>query len=446
MRFADLNPQQFVAWFRHAAPYINAHRARTFVVAFPGAAVEPPQVAGLVHDLAVLASLGVRLVLVPGARPQVERRLARRGLEPRYAHSSTGLRITDAEALACVHDAVGEVRTTLEAQLSTGIATSPMAGLRLRVVSGNVITARPVGVRDGIDHLYTGEVRRVDETALTRHLDNGDVALVSPLGYSPTGETFNLSAEAVARAVAEALAADKLIHLSSHAPLRDADGTTVRELTPHEARTRLEAAAPPAPEPAQRLLHNAQQACASGVRRVHLLDRHQEGALLLELFTRDGVGTLISPEPFETVRPAELDDIPGILALIRPLEASGALIHRPREILEAQIDAFTVAERDGAVIATSALVPWPEDDAGEIACLAVDPDYRGAGRAEALVRRLERQARGHGLRQLFVLTTRAEHWFRERGFETAAPEALPEARRALYDQARGSKVLIKRIG
>ena len=443
MRLADLDPQQFVEWLRHAAPYINAHRGRTFVVAFPGSAVEPPKVAGLVHDIALLASLGVRLVLVPGARPQVEARLERRGITPRYAEGSTGLRITDANALACVRDAVAEVRTTLEAHLSTGVAASPMAGLRIRVVSGNVITARPVGVRDGIDHCYTGEVRRVDTEALRHRLDNGDIALVSPLGYSPTGEAFNLSAEAVARSTAEALGADKLIHLSSHAPLTDETGRPIRELTPQEARERLNLSAEALPEGARRLLRSAQQACAGGVGRVHLLDRHREGSLLLELFTRDGVGTLVTPQPFESLRTAGLDDIPGILELIRPLESAGALVHRPRELLEAQIDAFTVAERDGAIIATAALVPWPAEDAGELACLAVDPDYRGAGRAATLVQRLEQKARRHGLQRLFVLTTRAEHWFREHGFEPTGPEALPADRRALYDATRGSKVLAK---
>ncbi len=447
MRLTELDTAQFVDWFRHAAPYINAHRGRTFVVAFPGEALRPPAVEGLVRDIAVLASLGVGLVLVPGARAQVEARLAERGLAPRYAEGGEGLRLTDAAALACVKEAVGEVRTELEARLSTGVAASPMAGLRLRVVSGNAITARPVGVRGGVDHLYTGEVRRVDAAALRHRLDGGDIALVSPLGYSPTGETFNLAAEAVARAVAEALDADKLIYLSGSAPLHGTDGRPVRELTPREARQRLEAPAGAALDAAERrLLDNACAACTAGVRRVHLLDRDQDGALLLELFTRDGVGTLVAPEPFESLRTAEIDDVPGILALIRPLEASGALVHRSQELLEEEIGYFSVAERDGAVIATAALLPWPEEGAGEIACLAVDPDYQNAGRAAALVDRLERRARRRGLGRLFVLTTRAEHWFRERGFEPAGAQALPAERRALYDATRGSKVLVKRIG
>ncbi|MCG5548194.1 amino-acid N-acetyltransferase [Halorhodospira halochloris] len=446
MRLADLNPEHFVDWLRHAAPYVNAHRGRTFVINFPGSTLHGPEIEGLIHDLAVLVSLGVRLVLVPGARPQVERRLHQRGIDSHYAGGSAangGLRVTDAAALECVKDAVAEVRTELEARLSIGIAPSPLAGLNMRVVSGNTITARPVGVRDGIDHLYTGEVRRVDVEALRQRLANGDIALISPLGYSPTGELFNLSAESVALAVAEQLGADKLIHLSTHAPVKDAAGNTIRELTPAEARQRLHDNAGEQPPTARRLLHSAAQACDAGVKRVHLLDRRQNGALLLELFTRDGVGTLLAPQPFESLRTAQLDDIPGILTLIRPLEQSGALVHRTQELLEEQISDFTVAERDGAIIATGALIPWPAETAGEIACLAVDPDYQGAGRAATLLAELERRARQQRLERLFVLTTRAEHWFRERGFNPAGAAALPAQRRELYDTTRGSKVLIK---
>ncbi len=455
MRPADLDPDRFVEWLRQAAPYIHAHRGRTFVIAFPGAAVKPPGVEGLVHDIALLAGLGVRVVLVPGARPQIVARMAARGLRPVYAAntgngtdtdsgSESGLRVTDAEALECVKEAVGEVRLELEARLSTGIAATPMAGMRLRVASGNVITARPVGVRHGVDHGYTGEVRRVDTEALRRRLDGGDVALVAPLGYSPTGEVFNLSAEAVARAVAGALGADKLIHLADGLPVvHPESGEPIPELTPGEARELIHHHGTALPPSAARLLAGAVHACAGGVGRVHLLDQAREGALLLELFTRDGVGTLVTPERFETVRRARLEDIPAILALTRPLEARGALLQRPRELLETQIDHFTVIERDGAVIATAALLPYPGERAGEIACVAVDPDYQGEGRAEALVERLERDARRMRLERLVALTTEAEHFFRERGFEPAGPEILPEARRALYDAERNSKILLK---
>lgn len=446
MRLADLEPDRFVDWLRQAAPYINAHRGRTFVVAFPGAAVQPPGVEGLVHDIALLASLGVRLVLVPGARPQIEARLARRGLEPIYRDSGgdRGLRVTDADALECVKEAAGEVRMELEARLSTGVATTPMAGMRLRVTSGNVITARPLGVRGGVDHLYTGEVRRVDTEALRRRLDGGDVALVAPLGYSVTGEVFNLSADAVAVAVAAALGADKLIHLADGPPVaRPSSGEPLAEMTPGEARELLRNEDSALPAATARLLQGAVQACEAGVGRVHLLDRRREGALLLELFTRDGVGTLITPERFEAARPARIEDIPAILALTRPLEERGSLVQRPRELLETQIDHFTVIERDGAVIATAALLPYPGEKAGEIACVAVDPDYQGEGRAETLVERLERDARRMELERLVALTTEAEHFFRERGFRPAGPETLPEARRALYDAERNSKILVK---
>lgn len=460
MRLADLDPTRFVAWLRQAAPYIHGHRGRTFVVAVPGAQCQPPWIDGLVHDLALLTTLGVRVVLVPGARPQVEARLKARGIDSVYAGDTVdaadeapgGLRVTDAEALECVKEAVGEVRMALEARLSTTVAVAPGAaalgapasGVHVRVTSGNLVTARPVGVRNGVDHLYTGEVRRVDQDAVRQRLDDGDLVLISPLGYSPTGELFNLSAESVARATAEALRADKLIHLAPEAPLHDARGQLLTELTPSEARERIRAGG--LSGGAVRLLQGAIHACGNGVERVHLLEHATEGALLLELFTRDGVGTLITPERFETVRPAQVEDIPGILALVRPMEEAGELVHRPRELLETEIHHFTVIERDGALIATAALLPVPGTGFAEVACLAVDPDYQGEGRAETLLETLERNARRSHHRTLFALTTAAEHFFRERGFVPSRPDELPEARRTAYDRGRSSKVLIKAVG
>lgn len=454
MRLADLDPERFVTWMRQAAPYVHVHRGRTLVIAVPGEACAPPWVEGLAHDLTLLVTLGVRVVLVPGARPQVEARLHAQGRESVYADDVPGgLRVTDAEALACVKDAVAEVRTAWEARLSNTAAASARSGVHVRVSSGNLVMARPVGVRNGVDHHYTGEVRRVDADAIHARLDDGDLVLVSPLGYSPTGECFNLSAEALARATAEALNADKLIHLTHSAPIRDTAGRVVPELTPSEARgwlgePRLDAGAGATPDgtlpaAAARLLRGAIQACGNGVRRVHLLHPEPEGALLLELFTRDGVGTLITPERFETVRAGRVDDIPAILALVRPMEAAGELVHRPQELLETEIEHFSVIERDGALIATAALLPFADERAGEIACVAVDPDYQGGGRADTLLHHLERRARREQMSALYVLTTAAEHFFRERGFEPCGPGDLPETRRAVYDAARGSKVLRK---
>lgn len=431
----------FVRWLRHSSPYINAHRGRTFVVAFGGDAVADGALRNLVHDLALLSSLGVRLVLVPGARPQIEQRLQERGAQIRYVN---GLRVTDPAALSCVKEAIGNVRVELEALLSMGLANSPMAGFRIRVASGNFVTARPVGVREGVDYEHTGEVRRIDGEAIRERLASGAVVLVSPLGYSPTGEVFNLYAEDVAFAVARELRADKLLFLLDGEPLLNADGELVRELTVSEAQQYLREPGRLSEDMA-RILAGAIEVCRSGVPRVHLLERRLDGVLLLELFTRDGVGTLLTAEAFETTRQATVDDVAGVLELIRPLEEDGSLVRRSRELLENEIEHFLVSERDGTIVACAALYPHPESGLGEVACVAVHPDYRRQGRADMLLVRLEKQARALGLRGVFVLTTRTAHWFQERGFTAASLDALPMARRALYNFKRNSKVFLKQL-
>lgn len=432
------HPESFVRFFREASPYIHAHRGRTFVVVFGGEAVADPAFPAQVHDLALLASLGVRLVLVHGSRPQVDDLLRARGVAVRY-HG--GVRITTPEALACVKEAAGRVRVEVEALLSMGLANSPMAGARMRVQSGNFVTARPLGVRDGTDFGHTGQVRRIDGAAIARVLDGGAVALLSHVGYSPTGEVFNLTAAEVASAAAVALGADKLLCLVDAPGLSGDDGRPVRELDLPEAE-RLMAGAR-LPEALKAALTGCVTAVVGGVRRAHLLDRTVDGVLLRELFTRDGVGTLLTADRFESTRPATIDDVGGILALIAPLEAAGVLVPRPRERLETEIGGFTVMDRDGAVIACAALHPFPEEQVAELACLAVHPDYAKAGRGEKLLSQVERQAAGQGVRRLFVLTTQTAHWFQERGFAPAQASDLPVRRQVLVNYQRGAKVYIK---
>ncbi|AGY92782.1 hypothetical protein SPICUR_09305 [Spiribacter curvatus] len=431
-----------VDWFRHSSPFIHAHRGRTFVVSVGGEALTDGTAAALVHDLALLNGLGIRLVLVPGARPQIDERLNARGAAIRYVN---GLRVTDAEALGCVVDAVGSVRLAIEALFSMGLANSPMAGLRLQVASGNFVTARPLGVRDGIDYLQTGEVRRVDTAAIRQRLDDGALVLMSPLGVSPTGEQFNLYAEDVAVAAARGLQADKLLFLHEGEGLVTAAGTPLGELTVEEARERFEPATPTA-EPLGAQVARAIAACRGGVPRVHLLPRRRDGAILGELFTRDGVGTLITPRAFERLRAASVEDISGILALIAPLEDDGTLVRRTRERLETEIGDFTVMEREGTVVACAALHRIADTAAAEIACLVVHPGYRDGHRGRQLLERLERDAVAAGCEALFVLTTRTAHWFREQGFAPTEVESLPAGRRAFYNLARGSKVLAKALG
>ncbi|WP_313741469.1 amino-acid N-acetyltransferase [Pseudomonas sp.] len=430
---------EYVNWLRHASPYINAHRDCTFVVMLPGEGVDHPNFGNIVHDLVLLHSLGVRLVLVHGSRPQIESRLAARGLAPRYHR---GLRITDAPTLECVIDAVGALRLAIEARLSMDIAASPMQGSRLRVAGGNLVTARPIGVLEGIDYVHTGEVRRIDRKGIGRLLDERSIVLLSSLGYSPTGEIFNLACEDVATRAAIELGADKLLLFGAEPGLLDESGKLVRELRPQQIPPHL---ARLGSDYQGELLDAAAQACKGGVMRSHIVSYAENGALLTELFTRDGSGTLVAQEQFEIVREATIEDVGGLLDLISPLEEQGILVRRSREVLEREIEQFSVVEREGMIIACAALYPIADSQAGELACLAVNPEYRHGGRGDDLLERIENRARQLGLDTLFVLTTRTAHWFRERGFAPSGVERLPAARASLYNFQRNSKIFEKSI-
>jgi amino-acid N-acetyltransferase len=430
---------QFVDWFRNASPYIHAHRGRTFVICFGGEAVQSPHFSYLIHDIALLNSLGIRLVLVYGIRPQIEQYLQIHGQQPSYVN---GIRITDETALKCVKAACGEVRTEIESLLSMGLCNSPTDDVRIRTASGNFVTARPVGVRDGVDYCYTGEVRRVDINAITRQLDEGCIVLISPIGYSPTGKTFNLLTEDVATKVAIALQAAKWICLTENGRILDSKGQLVRQLTVCETQRYL---AHQQDFAAKRQLSNAVKACQNGVQRVHLISRKTDGSLLLELFSRDGIGTLVSTDPYEHIRKATIEEVGGVLELIEPLEEAGILMRRSREKLEMEINHFTVQERDGMIIACAALYPFIEENMAELACLAVHNNYHGTNRGDALLTFLEREARKEGIALLFVLTTQTAHWFQERGFVAAGLDSLPMSKRTLYNYQRNSKVFIKQL-
>lgn len=436
------NKAEYVRWFRNSSPYINAFRDRTFVIAFGGEMLTDAQFAPLVHDLALLNSLGVRLVLVHGARPQIEQRLNERKVEIKYVH---GRRITDDMALTCVKEATGSVRVEIEALLSMGVSNTPMDSADIRVVSGNYVIAQPLGVRDGVDYLHTGIVRRIDDEAIHWQLDEGAIVLLSPLGYSPTGEVFNLTAEDVATAAAIQLQADKLIYLVDKEGVTDQQQNLIRELTLTEIETRQSEQSLPLSEDVQKCLDSAMQVCRAGVPRTHLINRHTDGGILLELFTRDGHGTLITAENFEDTRQAAIDDVGGLLELIAPLEEQGMLVRRSREWLEMEIEHFTVVERDGMIIACAALYPFKKEKLGELACLAIHPDYQKQGRGELLYQYIEKLARQNGLQQLFVLTTHTAHWFQEKGYQLAELQDLPIERQAMYNYQRNSKVFIKKL-
>jgi amino-acid N-acetyltransferase len=432
---------EFVNWFRASSPYIHAHRNKTFVISFGGEAVLAEDFDHHVHDFALLNSLGIRLVLVHGIRPQIDQRLSKLNAPARFHEH---LRITDDLALQCVKEAAGLVRVEIEALLSMGLANSPMAGAKIKVASGNFVTAKPLGVIDGVDFCHTGEVRRIDSAAIHQQLDQDNVVLISPVGYSPSGEVFNLSAEQVATAVSIALKAEKLVLLTEQNCCNPDNGEHIQQMTTAEAETFLQHHKE-IPDAVSLPLMAAIQSCQAGVGRVHLINRSHDGALLLELFTRNGIGTLISSMPYEDLRPATLNDIGGILELIKPLEQQGKLTKRSREKIEMEIADYIVIERDGLIIGCTALHADEQCQSGVIACLAVHPDYQGSARGNRMLDYVYCKARQLALKQLFVLSTQTMHWFIERGFSASDINSLPDPLKKLYNPLRNSKILCKEI-
>ena len=449
-----------VDWFRQSAPYIHAHRGRTFVILFGGEAVEHDSFAHLIHDIALLGSLGVRIVLVHGARPQIKQQLNTLDIHSEF---TDGMRITLSEHMPAVEQAVGQTRLRIEAQLSMGLPNTPMAGASIRVVSGNFITAQPFGIHNGIDYCQTGNVRNVDAEAINQQLANNNVALISPIGYSPTGEVFNLRAEDVATETAIALKADKLIFVMENNGISDKQGSLLHQLDLPHAENWLgnhynkklsnnavdNDRATDTPDndlyETQTHLNNAAKACRGGVQRVHLISRQTDGALLLELYTRDGTGTLVTAGNYEGLRTATIEDIGGIMELISPLEEDGALVKRSREQLELDINNFTVIERDGMIIACAAIFTFAKEQAAELACLAVHQDYQTHGRGNDLMQHVEWQARKQHIKKMFTLTTQSMHWFLERGFVECDTEELPIEKKLLYNYQRNSKVFCKQL-
>ena len=431
----------FVAAFRQSAPYIHAHRGKTFVLAFSGDAVADEHFPLLVQDIALLNSLGVRLVIVHGARPQIEQCLKQHNVKSEYVN---GIRVTDAVAMECTRDAVGSIRVQIEALFSVGIANSPMSGAGIHVASGNYISARPYGIHDGVDFGYTGSIRKLDSAAILRNLDARSIVMLSPLAYSVTGEVFNVNSEQVATYAASAINADKLIFLLDGKGLRSARRQIIRQLTGQAAEEILKSRRKLDTEAAVHL-QSAVVACQKGVERVHLVPQWTTGALLQELYTTDGVGTLVTASDYEVTRQATIGDIGGIIELIQPLEQQGLLVKRSREQLEISIEQFYVMERDGLITACVAVIPFPENNMAELACLAVHADYREAGRGDEMLQFAEKQAKKLAMSALFVLTTQASHWFRERGFETLELAKLPVKRRSLYNYQRKSMVYFRSL-
>jgi amino-acid N-acetyltransferase len=440
----------FVPWFRSVAPYIHKFRNQTFVVGIAGEAIAAGKLQHLAQDLAMIQSMGVKVVLVHGFRPQVNEQLKAKGHVPKFSH---GIRITDEVALDCAQEAAGQLRYEIEAAFSQGLPNTPMAGSTVRVISGNFITARPVGIVDGVDFQHSGLVRKVDTAGIVRTLDFGAMVLLSPFGFSPTGEAFNLTMEEVATSVASALQADKLIFVTEvpgiriHATEAAGEDNPIDTELPLAAAEKLLAELPPAQLPTDTAfyLQHCVKACKNGVERSHIIPFAVDGAILLEVYVHDGIGTMVVDEKLESLREATVDDVGGILQLIEPLEKDGTLVKRSRTEIERDVSFYTVIEHDGVIFACAALYAYPEAKTGEMAALTVSTQVQGQGDGERVLKRIEQRAKAAGLDSIFVLTTRTTHWFLKRGFVLVDPDWLPEARKRKYNWDRKSQVLVKKI-
>ena len=388
----------------------------------------------IVHDLALLNVLGVRLVIVHGARPQLNEAF----VNSLFHH---GRRITSATQMQEISGIFGSLRANLESLFSTGLPNTPLHNVEVNIVSGNFIAAQPVGIVDGIDHQCTGRLRSANVDAIAKLLDTQAIVLLSPLGFSTSGQTFNLAAEELAAELAVALEADKLIVFNDPGQITDAGQQRISRITPERLNGLCADLDPDTKVRCQALI----AANTQGVERGHLVAFADDGALLQELFTADGIGTQVSRHDEDLIRQAQLEDVADIVEIIRPLEEDGVLVPRSRAQLEQEIAQFFIAELDGVVVGCCAVYAFA--DTAELACVAVHENYRhqysDMGIGSALLEAAERAASAQGATSLFVLTTQTQEWFVSHGFTPADVESLPSSKQSLYNWQRGSAVLQK---
>lgn len=419
----------FLNCLRQSSGYIQLHRGKTCVIYLPGELiVQSRNLQQFAEDIGHLHALGLKIVLVMGASPQINQALA---LADINWQNHQQFRITSVDMLPTLQQTIGQVRSQLEAAFSR---QQTAANQPLSLCSGNWVIAQPKGVINGVDFQHTGQTRKINKQAIRAILDSEQIALLTPLAYSLTGEVFNLNTLEQACSVANKLEADKLLIYTNPQQMeslpRQLSLTELKNWsTNNDEQYQL----------IDQLINHATK-----VKRIHLMNESDPGSLLIELFSRDGIGTLVFTDRYHQIRPASIEDVSGIIDLISPLESQGKLVKRSRELLELEIQNFSVIERDGLVIGCGALYPF-EDQSAELACLAIDPSYQGQELGEELLNYLEKSAQKADITQLFLLTTHTQHWFIEHGFKPGSLENLPQSRQSLYNYQRQSKVLIKEL-
>jgi len=477
------NGHGFVSMFRGCAPYIASHRGHIFVVHIPGYMLDRPVFPSLMEDLSVLWILGVKLVLVCGCREQVDTRLRQMAMPVQFVGET---RITNEDTLRVVKEQGGYVRTEVESYLARGVG---LTNSQVPVASSNrFYTANPVGIPRnwGINFEKTGKVRKIDSRAIEQHLDQGEVVLLTSLGYSPSGDVFNTMSDQLAVSAARELRASKIIFLTEGFQFRDGrEGQRqgrerrIQSLRLEDAKgllqhynVSLSLGAPDilpatlggpdlellgAPLVADCKTSDGQaltkglkycQLCVNAldkgeVDRAHLVNAY-DGALLQELYTRDGSGLLISRDLYEGIRRAQPRDVRGILKLIQPLIDEGILTKRTRADIELEIESYHVLIRDEGIIGVAQLRLF-ENGFGELACLAIHPKYRRIGKGESMLSFIERLSVQKQIKTLFCLSTNTMQWFKERGFVEGSVEDLPPSRQKEYSWGRRSMVYLKKI-
>jgi len=414
--------------------YIPQYRERTFVISIDGAIVTGENFGNILMDIAVLRSLNIRLVLVHGASAQIQLLANEQGLTP---SNLDGSGITDEVTLKLSLTAANR----LTHEILEGLAASD-----LRAASTNAVIAHPLGILHGVDHLWTGKVERVDTDMCQRLLDNGIIPVLPPLGFDGDGKTYRVNSDSIAVAVAEALKATKLMFITTRDGIM-VGARVIRQMPVADLESVL-ALQKNEVEPAMlsKAIHAA-AACKAGVPRVHVINGSVEEGLLAEVFTNEGVGTLVYANEFQQIRRAMKKDIRSILNLTKPSVASEELVKRTRSSIEKQLGDYYIFEIDKNPVACIALHTFPEQHKAELACLYVSPAHENQGIGRKLIQFVENKAREAGLNELLTLSTQAFSYFQSKGgFAEGSPDDLPPSRREKYDQSgRNSKVLVKKL-
>ncbi len=419
---------------REILRYVPRFRDRVFVIALDGAVVEDENFTNLLLDIVLLRSLRIGVALVHGAGQQIRRLADQTG---QTASNFDGTGRTDATTLHLALHAANRVTH----EILEGLSANDLRG-----AYSNAVVAHPAGILHGVDYQFTGRVDRIDTPLLEALLERDIVPVIPPLGCDGEGHTFRLNSDAVAVSVAQALRAAKLIYLTTHRGVHLGDDL-LRQLSVDEADAILKEKRASIPEGEVSKLENALRAARGGVSRVHIVDGRVEEGLLAEVFSNEGIGTLIHANEYQAVRKAQKKDARAIFLLLKPAMENDELFRRTRADIERMIDDYYVFEVDRSVVACMAVHFYPEERKAEMASVVVDSRYENQGIGARLIQFAEAQARAGGATELLCLSTQAYNYFAQKGgFQLGSPDDLPPARREKYDRSgRRSQVLLKKL-